>query len=203
MSYLITIFAFIFSQFVFAEEPTAEPASLERVSIAQPYVTFVTNKGDFILELNPERAPITVANFLEYANSGYYKGTIFHRVIKNFMIQGGGFTTDMVRKETNEEIKNEANNGIFNNRGTVAMARTAKVDSASSQFFVNIKNNHFLNNGYRDFGYAVFGKVVSGMELLDTLSLTETGRKNGMSDVPVDPIIVNDVKVSYEKPAIK
>jgi peptidyl-prolyl cis-trans isomerase A (cyclophilin A) len=203
MSYLITIFAFIFSQFVFAEEPTAEPASLERVSIAQPYVTFVTNKGDFILELNPERAPITVANFLEYANSGYYKGTIFHRVIKNFMIQGGGFTTDMVRKETNEEIKNEANNGIFNNRGTVAMARTAKVDSASSQFFVNIKNNHFLNNGYRDFGYAVFGKVVSGMELLDTLSLTETGRKNGMSDVPVDPIIVNDVKVSYEKPAMK
>jgi len=119
------------------------------------------------------------------------------------MIQGGGFTTDMVRKETNEEIKNEANNGIFNNRGTVAMARTAKVDSASSQFFVNIKNNHFLNNGYRDFGYAVFGKVVSGMELLDTLSLTETGRKNGMSDVPVDPIIVNDVKVSYEKPAMK
>jgi peptidyl-prolyl cis-trans isomerase A (cyclophilin A) len=164
-------------------------------------VTFVTNKGDFVLELNPTRAPITVANFLDYANSGYYNGTVFHRVIKDFMIQGGGFTADMVKKPTNEEIKNEANNGLFNNRGTVAMARTAKVDSASSQFFVNIKNNHFLNNGYRDFGYAVFGKIVSGMELLDTLSLTETSRKNGMSDVPVDPIIVKDVKVSYEKPA--
>jgi peptidyl-prolyl cis-trans isomerase A (cyclophilin A) len=203
MAYLITIFAFIFSQFAFAEEPKAEATSLEKASIAQPYVTFVTNKGDFVLELNPARAPITVANFLEYANSGYYKGTIFHRVIKDFMIQGGGFTADMVKKATNAEIKNEANNGIFNNRGTVAMARTSKVDSASSQFFVNIKNNHFLNNGYRDFGYAVFGKVVSGMELLDTLSLTETGRKNGMSDVPVDPIIVNDVNVSYEKPASK
>jgi peptidyl-prolyl cis-trans isomerase A (cyclophilin A) len=201
MAYLITIFAFIFSQFTFAEETTVDPASLEQVDIAQPYVTFVTNKGDFVLELNPARAPITVANFLDYANSGYYNGTIFHRVIKDFMIQGGGFTADMVKKSTNEEIKNEANNGLFNNRGTVAMARTAKVDSASSQFFVNIKNNHFLNNGYRDFGYAVFGKVVSGMELLDTLSLTETSRKNGMSDVPVDPIIVKDVKVSYEKPA--
>jgi peptidyl-prolyl cis-trans isomerase A (cyclophilin A) len=201
MAYLITIFAFIFSQFIFAEETTVDPASLEQVDIAQPYVTFVTDKGDFVLELNPARAPITVANFLDYANSGYYNGTVFHRVIKDFMIQGGGFTADMVKKPTNEEIKNEANNGLFNNRGTVAMARTAKVDSASSQFFVNIKNNHFLNNGYRDFGYAVFGKVVSGMELLDTLSLTETSRKNGMSDVPVDPIIVKDVKVSYEKPA--
>jgi peptidyl-prolyl cis-trans isomerase A (cyclophilin A) len=201
MAYLITIFAFIFSQFAFAEEPAVDAASLEQVDIAQPYVTFVTNKGDFVLELNPARAPITVANFLDYANSGYYNGTIFHRVIKDFMIQGGGFTANMVKKATNEEIKNEANNGLFNNRGTVAMARTAKVDSASSQFFVNIKNNYFLNNGYRDFGYAVFGKVVSGMELLDTLSLTETSRQNGMSDVPVEPIIVKDVKVSYEKPA--
>jgi peptidyl-prolyl cis-trans isomerase A (cyclophilin A) len=203
MAYLLTIFAFIFSQFIFAEESAVDPASLEQIDIAQTYVTFVTNKGDFVLELNPTRAPITVANFLDYANSGYYNGTIFHRVIKDFMIQGGGFTADMVKKSTNEEIKNEANNGLFNNRGTVAMARTAKVDSASSQFFVNIKNNYFLNNGYRDFGYAVFGKVVSGMELLDTLSLTETSRKNGMSDVPVEPIIVKNVKVSYEKPIVE
>jgi peptidyl-prolyl cis-trans isomerase A (cyclophilin A) len=166
-------------------------------------VTFVTNKGDFVIELNSAKAPITVANFLNYANNGFYKGTIFHRVIKDFMIQGGGFTQGMAKKATDVEIKNEANNGLFNNRGTVAMARTAKVDSASSQFFVNIKNNYFLNNGYRDFGYAVFGKVIVGMELLDTLSLTPTGVKNGMRDVPVDAIIVNDVKVSYEKPALK
>jgi peptidyl-prolyl cis-trans isomerase A (cyclophilin A) len=122
-------------------------------------------------------------------------------VIKDFMIQGGGFTENMTQKATNDQIKNEANNGLFNNRGTVAMARTGKVDSATSQFFVNMKNNYFLNNGYRDFGYAVFGKVVSGMEFLDTLNVIETGFKNGMKDVPVDPIIVNTVKVSYEKPA--
>lgn len=198
MKIFATILALMFSQLILANE---EPTSEVTVDIAQPYVTFVTNKGEFVLELNPARAPITVANFLDYANSGYYKGTIFHRVIKDFMIQGGGFTADMVKKATNDQIKNEANNGLFNNRGTVAMARTGQVDSATSQFFVNVKNNYFLNNGYRDFGYAVFGKVVSGMELLDTLSLVETGSKNGMRDVPVDAIIVNDVKVSYEKPA--
>jgi peptidyl-prolyl cis-trans isomerase A (cyclophilin A) len=203
MAYLISIFAFIFSQFVFSSPTEQDPTSDLQVDIAQPYVTFVTNKGDFVIELNPAKAPITVANFLNYANNGFYKGTIFHRVIKDFMIQGGGFTQGMAKKATDVEIKNEANNGLFNNRGTVAMARTAKVDSASSQFFVNIKNNYFLNNGYRDFGYAVFGKVIVGMELLDTLSLTQTGVKNGMRDVPVDAIIVNDVKVSYEKPALK
>ena len=198
MKIFATILALMFSQLILANE---KPTSEVTVDIAQPYVTFVTNKGEFVLELNPARAPITVANFLDYANSGYYKGTIFHRVIKDFMIQGGGFTADMVKKATNDQIKNEANIGLFNNRGTVAMARTGQVDSATSQFFVNVKNNYFLNNGYRDFGYAVFGKVVSGMELLDTLSLVETGSKNGMRDVPVDAIIVNDVKVSYEKPA--
>lgn len=198
MKFFVTIFALIFSQLLLANENATSEVT---VDIAQPYVTFVTNKGEFVLELNPARAPITVANFLDYANSGYYKGTIFHRVIKDFMIQGGGFTADMVKKATNDQIKNEANNGLFNNRGTVAMARTGQVDSATSQFFVNVKNNYFLNNGYRDFGYAVFGKVVSGMDLLDTLSLVETGSKNGMRDVPVEAIIVNDVKVSYEKPA--
>ena len=199
MKFILTIFAFIFSPFLFANE-TTEPAEVT-ADIAQPYVTFVTNKGEFVLELNPARAPITVANFLDYINSGHYTGTIFHRVIKDFMIQGGGFTENMTQKATKDQIKNEANNGLFNNRGTVAMARTGKVDSATSQFFVNIKNNYFLNNGYRDFGYAVFGKVVSGMDLLDNLSLVETGFKNGMKDVPVEAIIVNNVKVSYEKPA--
>jgi peptidyl-prolyl cis-trans isomerase A (cyclophilin A) len=199
MKFILTICAFILSPFLFANE-TTEPAEVT-ADIAQPYVTFVTNKGEFVLELNPARAPITVANFLDYINSGHYTGTIFHRVIKDFMIQGGGFTENMTQKATKDQIKNEANNGLFNNRGTVAMARTGKVDSATSQFFVNIKNNYFLNNGYRDFGYAVFGKVVSGMELLDNLSLVETGFKNGMKDVPVEAIIVNNVKVSYEKPA--
>ncbi len=199
MKFILTIFAFIFSPFLFANE-TTEQAEVT-ADIAQPYVTFVTNKGEFVLELNPARAPITVANFLDYINSGHYTGTIFHRVIKDFMIQGGGFTENMTQKATKDQIKNEANNGLFNNRGTVAMARTGKVDSATSQFFVNIKNNYFLNNGYRDFGYAVFGKVVSGMDLLDNLSLVETGFKNGMKDVPVEAIIVNNVKVSYEKPA--
>jgi len=200
MPYLLTVFIFLFSQFSFSEESAIPVQDEIQVDIAQPYVTFVTNKGDFVLELNPAKAPITVANFLDYVNSGFYKGTIFHRVIKDFMIQGGGFTENMVKKATNDEIKNEANNGLFNNQGTVAMARTAKVDSASSQFFINIKNNYFLNNGYRDFGYAVFGKVISGMELLNGLSLTETNTVNGMRDVPVEPIIVLDVKVSYVKP---
>ena len=200
MPYLLTVFIFLFSQFSFSEESAIPVQDEIQVEIAQPYVTFVTNKGDFVLELNPAKAPITVANFLDYVNSGFYKGTIFHRVIKDFMIQGGGFTENMVKKATNDEIKNEANNGLFNNQGTVAMARTAKVDSASSQFFINIKNNYFLNNGYRDFGYAVFGKVISGMELLNGLSLTETNTVNGMRDVPVEPIIVLDVKVSYVKP---
>ena len=204
MKYFIVIFAFMISQLSFANEATTtQTAVVDQVQadIAQPYVTFATNKGEFVLELNPAKAPITVANFLDYANSGFYKGTIFHRVIKDFMVQGGGFTEQMARKTPNAQIKNEANNGLFNNRGTVAMARTAKVDSASSQFFINVKNNYFLNNGYRDFGYAVFAKVVKGMELIDELSLLETGVKNGMRDVPVEPIIVLDVTVSYEKPA--
>lgn len=204
MKYFIVIFAFMISQLSFANETiTTQTAVVDQVQadIAQPYVTFATNKGEFVLELNPAKAPITVANFLDYANSGFYKGTIFHRVIKDFMVQGGGFTEQMARKTPNAQIKNEANNGLFNNRGTVAMARTAKVDSASSQFFINVKNNYFLNNGYRDFGYAVFAKVVKGMELIDELSLLETGVKNGMRDVPVEPIIVLDVTVSYEKPA--
>lgn len=204
MKYFIAIFAFMISQLSFANEAatTQNPVNAQvQADIAQPYVTFITNKGEFVLELNPAKAPITVANFLDYANSGFYKGTIFHRVIKDFMVQGGGFTEKMTRKNPNAQIKNEANNGLFNNRGTVAMARTAKVDSASSQFFINVKNNYFLNNGYRDFGYAVFAKVVKGMELIDELSLVETGVQNGMRDVPVEPIIVLDVNVSYEKPA--
>lgn len=203
MAYIFSIFVLLFSQFSFAENTENNNTNQVQVDIAKPYVTFTTNMGEFILELDPEKAPITVANFLNYVSKDYYKGTIFHRVIKDFMIQGGGFTPEMIKKPTDAEIKNEANNGLFNNRGTIAMARTAKVDSATSQFFINVKNNYFLNNGYRDFGYAVFGKVISGMDLLDTLSLVETGMKNGMRDVPVEPIIILDVNISYTEPALK
>lgn len=168
--------------------------------IAKPYATLVTNQGNIILELLPEKAPISVANFLSYANEGFYNGVIFHRVIKDFMIQTGGFTKNMVRKAVKAPIKNEANNGLFNNRGTVAMARTTQVDSATSQFFINVKNNYFLNNGYRDFGYAVFANVISGMEVVDAISQLPTGRSQGMSDVPVEPIIIEEVKISYTKP---
>jgi peptidyl-prolyl cis-trans isomerase A (cyclophilin A) len=204
MRYLITIFTLLISTFAFAETPaaiTAKPAAaVIEADVQKPYVTFKTNQGDFVLELNPIKAPITVANFLGYVEQGYYKGTIFHRVIKDFMVQGGGFTQDMVKKATGPEIKNEADNGLFNNRGTIAMARTAKVDSATSQFFINVKNNHFLNNGFRDFGYAVFGKVVQGMEIVEAMSLVDTGMQNYMRDVPVEPIIVLDTSVSYEAP---
>ncbi len=184
-----------FSTLTFAQDPATPLAE-----VAKPYVTIQTTQGDIVLELHPQQAPITVANFLTYIKDGYYKGTIFHRVIKDFMIQGGGFTESMTRKSTQEEIKNEADNGLFNNRGAITMARTAKVDSATSQFFINLKSNYFLNHGHRDFGYAVFGNVISGMSVVDTIGLSETGRVKGMGDVPVKPIIITDVTVSYSKP---
>ena len=168
--------------------------------IAKPFVTLQTNKGDIVLELHPEKAPITVANFLSYANEGFYNGVVFHRVIKDFMIQTGGFDQNMMRKAPKGEIKNEADNGLFNNRGSVAMARTAKVDSATSQFFINVKNNYFLNNGYRDFGYAVFANVIHGLDVMDAIALEKTTMKNGMRDVPVEPLFIKEAVVSYEKP---
>ena len=171
----------------------------ETADIAVPYVTLKTNQGNIVLQLNPAKAPISVANFLKYVESGFYKGTIFHRVIKDFMVQGGGFNQDMVKKQTMEPIKNEADNGLFNNRGSIAMARTNKVDSATSQFFINLKSNYFLNNGFRDFGYAVFGEVVKGLDVIDAIAVTPTGFKNGMRDVPVQPVIIQDATVTYDK----
>lgn len=193
---LVCIANFAFAESVAPVNTQAAPSA----DIAKPYATLVTNQGDITLELLPEKAPISVANFLSYANDGFYNGVIFHRVIKDFMIQTGGFTENMVRKAVKEPIKNEADNGVFNNRGTVAMARTAQINSATSQFFINTKNNHFLNNGFRDFGYAVFANVVSGMEVVDAINLVETTRTRGMSDVPVEPIIIKEVKISYTKP---
>ena len=161
-------------------------------------VKLSTNFGDITLELNAEKAPITVANFLQYVESGFYDGVIFHRVIKDFMIQGGGFEPNMKQKSSKDEIKNEADNGLANDNYTVAMARTSIPDSASSQFFINIADNDFLNytaptsSGW---GYCVFGKVVAGMDVVDKIKAVKTTSKAGHSDVPVEPVIIEKASV--------
>jgi peptidyl-prolyl cis-trans isomerase A (cyclophilin A) len=150
-----------------------------------------TSMGKVEVELNAELAPISVANFMQYVDSGYYNGTIFHRVINNFMVQGGGFDKTMQKKTTQATIKNEAKNGLKNDRGTLAMARTGVVDSATSQFFINHKDNNFLNHGDRDYGYAVFGKVTKGMDVVDAIARVQT--KAG--DVPVNPVAIKSVRL--------
>jgi len=166
-------------------------------AIAAPVkVKMETNYGDIVLELNQDKAPITVKNFLQYTDNKFYEGTIFHRVINNFMIQGGGLTTDMKKKTTLPEIKNEADNGLKNEVGTIAMARTNDVNSATSQFFINVKNNDFLNHrgkNPRDYGYTVFGKVVKGMTVVNRIKSVATTSKNGRQNVPTDPIIIKKV----------
>ncbi|MCF6324649.1 MAG: peptidylprolyl isomerase [Gammaproteobacteria bacterium] len=157
-------------------------------------VIFSTSHGDITIEMFPDEAPITVENFLQYVDDGYFDGTIFHRVIPGFMLQGGGFTTDMAQKETRDEIKNEADNGLKNERGTLSMARTAVVDSATSQFFLNLVKNDFLDNGSRDFGYAVFAKVVDGMDVADEISRVQTGNSGGHQNVPLEPVVINSAR---------
>jgi peptidyl-prolyl cis-trans isomerase B (cyclophilin B) len=162
-------------------------------------VKFSTNFGDFTLELDAEKAPITVANFLKYVESGFYDNVIFHRVINNFMIQGGGFDADMKQKKTNAEIKNEANNGLTNDKYTVAMARTSIPDSASSQFFINLVDNDFLNHTAPTsggWGYCVFGKVVEGMDVIDKIAKVETTRRAGHQDVPADNVLITKASVA-------
>lgn len=157
-----------------------------------------TSVGSITLDLNEEKAPITVANFVEYAKSGHYDGTIFHRVIDGFMIQGGGFTRDMNQKDTREPIRNEAMNGLKNDRGTIAMARTMVVDSATSQFFINLVDNDFLNFTSptpQGFGYAVFGKVTDGMEVVDKIAKVRTGFAGTHQNVPEDPIVIKKVSI--------
>jgi len=156
-----------------------------------PVVILKTSKGDIKIELDKENAPISVDNFLAYVEDGFYNGTIFHRVINKFMVQGGGFTADMLQKPTNAPIKNEADNGLKNERGTIAMARTGVVDSATSQFFINHVDNTFLDNGLRDFGYAVFGKVVDGMDVVDEIAVVQTAP----GDVPKEQIVIESVTV--------
>ncbi len=159
-------------------------------------VKLQTSKGDIIIELNPQAAPISVDNFLRYVEEGFYDGTIFHRVIYNFMIQGGGFTKDMQQKETHKPIKNEANNGLSNYRGTIAMARANDPDSATAQFFINHIDNYKLDYNSEQYpGYAVFGKMIEGFDVLDEIAKVETTTRQGYNDVPVEPVIINSATV--------
>ena len=157
-----------------------------------------TNFGDIKLELNKEKAPITVENFVSYVKDGHYDGTVFHRVIDGFMVQGGGFDADMQQKSTKDPIKNEANNGLKNDVGTVAMARTQDPHTASAQFFINVKNNDFLNfsaETTQGWGYAVFGKVVDGMDVVEKIKTVKTGNKGFHQDVPLDPVIIETAEL--------
>ncbi len=158
-----------------------------------PKVRVVTSEGAFVLQLRPDVAPKTVENFLSYVDKGFYDDTIFHRVIAGFMIQGGGFTEDMSRKPTEAPVVNEATETLPNLRGTIAMARTQNPDSATSQFFVNVSDNDFLNAGVRGPGYTVFGKVTEGMGVIDRIAGVETRRVQGMGDVPSSPIVIKDI----------
>ena len=162
------------------------------------HILMTTTVGPMTLELDADNAPKTVENFLSYVSNGFYDGTIFHRVIDNFMVQGGGFTADMEQKTTQAPIENEANNGLKNARGTIAMARTQDPHSATAQFFINVQDNDFLNHtgeNMQGWGYAVFGKVTEGEDVLDKIRCVQTGSQAGHQDVPVEPIIIESVTV--------
>lgn len=163
---------------------------------AQPRVELVTSLGNIVVQLDPQRAPKTVANFLDYVKSGFYDGTIFHRVIPGFVIQGGGFTADMKQKPTRPPIPLESQNGLRNLRGTIAMARTANPNSATSQFFINVANNPSLDYPQPDgYGYAVFGKVISGMDVVDKIAAQPTHDVGPYQNVPVKPVVIEAAKV--------
>jgi len=163
-------------------------------------VKLETNMGDIVIELNEKAAPVTVKNFVRYVSEGFYNGTVFHRVMPNFMIQGGGFTAGLRQKQTYGPIMNEAANGLKNDRGTIAMARTNIPDSATAQFFINLKDNDFLNYaGVRKPGYAVFGKVVKGMDVVDAIAAVKTMRKGRFANLPVKPVVIKSAKVILEK----
>lgn len=159
------------------------------------HVLLVTTAGEIELELNDQKAPVSAKNFVKYVNDGFYNNTIFHRVIPGFMIQGGGFTPDMSQKTPSGPIKNEADNGLRNSRGTIAMARTTDKDSATSQFFINVSDNAFLDHGQRDFGYAVFGKVVKGLEVADKIAQMPTHNVGPYQNVPTKPLTILSAKV--------
>ncbi len=158
-------------------------------------ITIKTNHGDISVELFDEKAPISCENFRQYVTDGHFNDTVFHRVIPNFMIQGGGMDETLSSKPTRDPIKNEADNGETNVRGTLAMARTGVVDSATSQFFINLNDNDFLNHGGRDFGYAVFGRVSDGMDVVDAIAAVPTGNQGGHQDVPLEPVTILEVTI--------
>ena len=163
-----------------------------------PRVVLDTTAGEIVIELDAAKAPETVENFLTYVRAGFYDGTVFHRVIPDFMVQGGGFTTDLQQKATRAPVRNEATNGLANRRGTVAMARTNNPHSATAQFFVNLKDNTFLDQTSArpgDFGYTVFGTVVSGMATVDTIARVATGNRGGHQNVPIEPVVIRSAKV--------
>jgi len=191
MKLLSIILGAVIAGLVPAQSALAQPAQPVKVELA-------TTMGVIVLELNAEKAPKSVANFVEYVKAGHYDGTIFHRVIDGFMVQGGGFDKDMKQKPTRAPIQNEAANGLKNDLGTVAMARTPDPHSASAQFFINVKNNDFLN--YRDaspqgFGYAVFGKVSAGLDVVEKITKVQTGNAAGHQNVPREPIVVQKARV--------
>ena len=172
---------------------------LETKPVQSNKVKLVTTLGEITVELDLEKAPVTTKKFLDCVNAGFYDGTIFHRVINGFMIQGGGFTPDMQKKQNNAPVKNEANNGLKNLIGTLAMARTNDPHSATSQFFINHKDNAFLDYvADRNPGYAVFGKVIEGMDIVDKIAQVKTGTASGMQDVPVQPVVIESATVITE-----
>lgn len=175
----------------------AAGASSPAAAAGAPRVELDTTMGKIVVQLSPDRAPITVKNFLTYVKEGHYNGTIFHRVISGFMIQGGGYTPAMQEKPTHEPIPLEARGGLHNDRYTIAMARTSYPHSATSQFYINVADNDFLNadQAQDGQGYAVFGQVVSGMNVVDKIAAVKTGAKAGMSDVPLEPVVIKSAKI--------
>jgi cyclophilin family peptidyl-prolyl cis-trans isomerase len=190
MSRLLALLALLYGALLTTTTAVAADAA------PNPQVQIVTNAGKITVELFPAEAPLTVANFLAYADSGFYAGTVFHRVIPNFMIQGGGFTADMTEKPVGEPVKNESRNHLHNERGTIAMARTDDPDSATSQFFINVRSNLTLDFNYvtRKQGYTVFGRVVDGMDVVDGISLVATRSVAQHDDVPLNPIVIEAVR---------
>ncbi len=188
----VVVLSFLFVAPIFGQQAKVEPGEKEQKS-KNPVVVMQTNKGTIKIELFIKKAPITVKNFLKYVKKKHYDGLIFHRVISNFMIQGGGFTPKMVQRPTGAGIKNESFNGLSNQRGTIAMARTNNPDSATAQFYINVKDNTFLDkkNAKDGVGYCVFGRVISGMKVVDQIKAVETGR----NDVPTQPVIIKSVRI--------
>jgi len=190
MTRLLAVLALLGGALLFVSSPAQTDAD------ANPQVRIRTNAGDITVELYPDEAPLTVANFLSYVDSGFYAGTVFHRVIPNFMIQGGGFTQELTEKPAGDPVKNESRNHLHNERGTIAMARTDDPDSAGAQFFINVRANLTLDFNYvtRKPGYTVFGRVIDGMDVVDGISLVNTQSVGQLDDVPLNPIVIESIQ---------